>query len=698
VSYTYVVTSEDNFLPGQRHATRHGWRRLVKPSSLFLFRRGTRRHARYRANGDTAVLNQAIRDLSEAVWGLARYPADVDSSGRRWGTYANNLGVALLDEYWHEQQESFLKDALAQLEQAVEALPTDSPERARALVNLIEAVETRLALKTTYNSTLPDLTELRRELSGITSAPTSVRLDAAKSWGYAEVEESGPEGGLPGLAAAVELLPLAAWWGHTWGTRERLLADYSGLATDAAACAIAAGEPARALELLEGGRAVLWKQLLTTRTDRTELRAVAPRLAKRMDRVAAALERDHGMPADQRMALVHRWSTLDNRANAKLRGEWESLTERAENALPDGTFGMPTYADLRPAGAEGPVVIVNVSDLRCDALIVHGEDEEPQVVELPDLDYHEAGVRTKQYATALAETEGREQVVSATLDWLWRVVAAPVLDALDLEAGKDGPRLWWCPTGALATLPLHAAARYPLEPDEAVQDRVISSYTPTVLVLLRARHNRDAGHAAGDDADRRLLHVTIEDGPGRENLPGVARTRAFLEELVSADRRTQLDGSAATAKAVEAELGRHVWVHFDCHGVQDLDNPSQGGLVLHDRTLTVADLAGVRRDRAEFAFLAACTTAIGGRQVPDEAIALTSALQYAGYQHVIGTLWSVPDRSAARITQSVYGELIDDGWLRPADSARALRDAVRAERRRLPQHPSAWVPFLHVGL
>jgi CHAT domain-containing protein len=120
--------------------------------------------------------------------------------------------------------------------------------------------------------------------------------------------------------------------------------------------------------------------------------------------------------------------------------------------------------------------------------------------------------------------------------------------------------------------------------------------------------------------------------------------------------------------------------------------------VLHNQILTVADLAGVRHDRAEFAFLAACTTAVGGTRVPDEAITLTAALQYAGYQNVIGTLWSVSDRSAARITQSVYGDVTLYGQLWPSKSARALHNAVREERTRRPHHPSTWVPFLHVGL
>lgn len=689
------------------HPSRRGWRR-VKPSSLLLFRRGTRRHARYRSTGQVRDLDRALRDLCEAVWGRAPYVGHVDSDRPHWAEYANNFGVALFDAFRYSDNVGHLDNAVEWLRRSLEALPDDTPARAGVLANLITAVEARSAFPEA-NLELPDVTELRRELSTAVSAPIRERLAAASSWGYSAAESTGPASGLAGLETAVELLPRAAWWGHSRDTREQLLSDYTGLATDAAACAIDADRPARALELLEGGRAVLWTQLLKTRTDRTALRAVAPGLAKRMDRVAAALERDRGLSTDKRMALVARWSKIDDQAKLKLQREWESLAERAQEALPDGAFTMPDFgSDLRPAGAEGPVVIVNVSRLGCGALIVQDGEEEPRAVELPDLTYDDVRTRTEAYVTALAEGEGREreQVVSATLDWLWQAIASPVLNALDYrepvpaEPGQETwPRVWWCPTGPLMMLPLHAAGQLSRETGSSttVLDRVISSYTPALKTLVRTRRNRDSAQTTGDDANRRLLHVTTGDDPGQESLPGAARTRAYLEELIP-DRRTTLDGKAVTRTTVETELGRHAWAHFDCHGVQDLDHPFQGGLVLHDRTMTVADLAGIRHDRAEFAFLAACTTAIGGTRVPDEAITLTAALQHAGYQNVIGTLWAVPDRSTARIARSVYGDLVPDGRLWPSKSARALHDAVREERARLPRHPSAWVPFLHVGL
>jgi hypothetical protein len=428
-----------------------------------------------------------------------------------------------------------------------------------------------------------------------------------------------------------------------------------------------------------------------------------------MDQIASEIERDESLETDQRTNLVRAWEKVTRKSSRRLR-VWNKLQERAKKALPDSSLEMPTYETLSDAAKEGQVVVINVSRWRCDALVTE-QTGELRVVELPELTSGDALAQAERYLTALTTYEGdrRAQAVSDTLDWLWRVIAHPVLSALGYRepvtdtGNKDWPHLWWCPTGPLTILPLHAATHHdPHDPtnDAAVIDRVISSYTPTMLALIRARNKLHKRGTTTNDADReaqRLLHVTMSHGPDQDSLPAVIRSRTYIEQLFPAAQRTTLDGSGATRESVEAELARHAWAHFDCHGTQDLDNPLQGGLVLHDQTLTVYNLAGIRHDHAEFAFLAACKTAVGGIRVPDEVITLTTALQYAGYPYVIGTLWSVHDRSAARITQAVYGKLAHGGRLWPAGSARALHDAVRAERRRLPGNPSFWASFLHVG-
>ena len=78
------------------------------------------------------------------------------------------------------------------------------------------------------------------------------------------------------------------------------------------------------------------------------------------------------------------------------------------------------------------------------------------------------------------------------LGWLWEVIAAPVLEAITGPVGQDPLRVWWCPTGPLVSLPLHAAGRHPvlLSEQRAAERRAqtvlswtISSYVPTLAAL-----------------------------------------------------------------------------------------------------------------------------------------------------------------------------------------------------------------------
>lgn len=201
-----------------------------------------------------------------------------------------------------------------------------------------------------------------------------------------------------------------------------------------------------------------------------------------------------------------------------------------------------------------------------------------------------------------------ERDLTKTLKWLWDNVAAPVLEALD-----DVPtRLWWCPTGPFSLLPLHAAGYHDERAGRTVLDRVISSYTPTLRSLVSARS------AGGHPADNRLLIVAMPETPGQLPLPDAARERDHLTRLFAAPRHTLAQGPAATHDTVREHLRKHAWAHFSCHGDQQLNDPSNGGLLLHDGILTVAELANDQY-RGEFAFLSACKTAVGGVQTPDEA-------------------------------------------------------------------------------
>lgn len=427
--------------------------------------------------------------------------------------------------------------------------------------------------------------------------------------------------------------------------------------------------------------------------------------------------------------------------------EWDEIVEQVRDLDGFESFLRPPPLEtLLPAAAGGPVVIVNVSRWRCDALIVTPAGV--RVRELPGLTLDDATDRASRYlgvlqsaesATsdyrclrqqrqgdrtreAIAELQSSARRLSAAVSdadvlltelqrWLWEVIAEPVLDEIGLtsamprEATEDDlaaqeaeeaawPRLWWCPTGPLTLLPLHTAGYHDERGGTAprtVLDRVVSSYTPTLRALLEARRS-PAGTVP--DADR-LLVVALEHTPGQPPLDGAADDLDSLARLFPSSH-TALVGPAATRAAVLEELPRHRWVHFACHGDQNLTAPSDGALVLFDGRLTIANLS-TGLFSGEFAGLAACKTAVGGVNLLDEVITLAAALHYTGYRHVVAALWSVHDTTTSAIFAAVYARLGRDGGLSAEHAAAALHRAVLAARERHPNAPRQWAPFTHTG-
>lgn len=510
------------------------------------------------------------------------------------------------------------------------------------------------------------------------------------------------------LTEAVRLLPAVAWRGIDRGSRETQLAGLSGLGCDAAASLIAAGDADGAVEAVEQGRSVLWADMLQLRRGDAALWQSHPEQATRLRDLAAALNAEDTLGEDQEISRA-----VDRRM--ALAAEWEELVARVRREGFADFLKPVSLASLMPAASNGPVVIVNVSEYRCDALLITAN--RTQSVALPLLRaqdvlsyttryfgaharFDRAAAKTTDVEAIEAARSDRERIVTDILAWLWDTVAEPVLSALgfnDTPAdGQPRPRLWWCPTGLLTLLPLHAAGRYTQDVDTAPQsvlDRVVSSYTPTLKALSDANHKDQATTSDADTGT--LLFVGIPDTPGREPLPGATLERDLLTAKFG-DRCQILYGQDATTTAVRAALPMHRSAHFSCHGEQNLAVPSKGGLLLHDGHLTIANLSAASY-HAEFAFLSACKTATGGTALPDEAISLAAALHYTGYKHVIATLWSVYDEAATEVAEHVYRELAADGQLVPERSAHAVHSAVQSLRAANPRQPSRWIPFIHIG-
>jgi CHAT domain len=467
-----------------------------------------------------------------------------------------------------------------------------------------------------------------------------------------------------------------AWRGLRRPDQERNLGRFAALACDAAAWAIEAGQPERAVELLEQGRGILLAQSLDRRARYHDLRLAAPDLADEFAGIDDALE---GFPsADDPLRA----------ADAILAGRRIELS-RQRAAVLERIRSLPGFADFlrRPAftalkevAAAGPVVLVNVSGYRCDALTVTADGV--HVTPLTGLTGPDVVRNVAAFMQAVRDP-GRGAAVAGTLAWLWDTVAAPLVPVLEEACASQAsprPRVWWCPTGPLTFVPLHAAGR---PHGESLFGRFVSSYTPTLRLLLRTRERR--ARSSGPAGPPLLVAMPAE-------LPGAAQEAEDYAGRFG--RAVQFRDAGATAGHVWRALEQEPpLVHFACHGLQDMVNPARGHLRLYDGQLGITDIAALRLDGAELAYLSACETSTGGIQLSDEIITLATAFRQAGYRHVIGTLWSISDLHAPDVARRFYEQREAPG----GEPAIALDAAVRMLRAKRPSSPALWASYIHVG-
>ncbi len=495
---------------------------------------------------------------------------------------------------------------------------------------------------------------------------------------------------------------LIARWGHavagriqqtalgmTPGAGEPHAGGIAALTANEVVSTLLAEDAPGALEGLEEGRALLLSGAFNTRGELDALRAADPGLAAeftalREEALAALNPGQEASPGEQ------------DRFRERM-ARCAELVERIK-ALPGfARFLLPLplgIAELRPAAAEGPVVAINVHASRCDALALCADGVVP--IPLPGLSAADLVAQAGAFETAVGTltscpggflAEQAQHTVRDTLAWLWEVLAEPVLTRLGFTVtpaeGRDWPRLWWSPTGPLNFLPLHAAGK---GAGESVLDRVVSSYTPTLRALLRAR-SRPA------PARRTALAVAMPQTPGQTPLPATVREATALAGRFAGP--APLIGAEATAAAVRAALPGVTIAHFACHASSDPEDVSAARLLLHDGPLDVTEISELDLGSAELAYLSACATARGSLRHANEAVHLASACQLAGYPQVVATLWEVEDEVAATVAAEFHRAVAAQrGRL---DGATALHTAVRRVRAAAPERPGSWAAYLHAG-
>ncbi|KAG1856786.1 CHAT domain-containing protein, partial [Suillus subluteus] len=243
-----------------------------------------------------------------------------------------------------------------------------------------------------------------------------------------------------------------------------------------------------------------------------------------------------------------------------------------------------------------------------------------------------------------------------------------------------GSRIWWCPTAEFTLLPLHAAGPYG-PGTHNFSHFYISSYTPTLATLIRARQQ-----VSQDALNNHFVAIGQANPEGGTNLRCVADEMAVVAQHVAPILSfTLLEDSDATVQGALDAPHQYQWVHLACHGYPNCRQPFNTSFAMCDGGLTIKDIIRSRRQNPEFAFLSACHTTVGDKSSPDEAIHLAAAMQFSGFRSVIGSMWSVDDDAARQIVSAFYNNMFDgSGRLDHTRAAIALHKAVKKLHSKIP--------------
>ena len=451
--------------------------------------------------------------------------------------------------------------------------------------------------------------------------------------------------------------------------KQRRLSRYFHLASTACELALRAGkEGYDALKLLELGRNVINSHLLDIRIDITALQRVHPSLAKEFSLVRTALDSSEKMSSMDAKKQDYRPWVTQGRRRITIEREFHKVVEKIRNQPGLQAFLLPPSEEDMVAAAElGPIVVINVGIRQSDAFLITRDGI--RVMNLPRLQQEEVDENVRRMSRDLM-SETTAFRIKGVLEWLWEVIACPVLEALGFTepcSGDNWPRLWWVPTGALCQLPLHAAGRIFEGSQELVLFRVMSCYAVSVKALIYARRCKLT--ASKPLNSEHALALSMSETPDMDqpsDLP-FAKDEVLMVEANLASLGLKPLRPPPRRKEVLESLRYSKIFHFAGHGASDALEPAQSRLLLEDwktDPLTVDDLRDmwIQETSPFLCYLSACST--GANQVEvlfEEGVHLISSFQQAGFRHVIGTLWNVSDKHCVDVAKVFYESLLENG-------------------------------------
>jgi CHAT domain-containing protein len=494
-------------------------------------------------------------------------------------------------------------------------------------------------------------------------------------------------------------------------TAAEFSARYADYDHDCIAILVEASRPADALQALERSRARTLLRMLAERdlTFAADLPADIAQARKQLDmqydRAQAALERLSAVrDADQMQVLQTQLQ--------ELRSRQAEMAERIRKASPHfASLRYPEPRDL--AGVQSaldPGTLLLAFSVGPEKTIAFAVDGAELTVKTIPLDRRALREQVEAFRRAILKPDAaRLATLRRQSADLYRLLLAPFESRI--SASK---RLVFSPDGPLHTLPFatliggtpaaYLAQRKPLH--------VIASATLFAEVKKARQLNRSGEARVAAFGNPRYPPVDEEHADRVANLelrgalraghslPPLPATRDEVEAIARLfPTQTDLYVGDQARESTAKSIGRGVrFLHFACHGLLDERLPLNSALALSTpESLAEGEDNGllqgweifesVRLD-AELVTLSACSTALGKETGGEGLLGLTRAFQYAGARTVLASLWSVADKSTAKLMWHFYA-----GLKRGRAKDEALRDAQIALLKGPYSHPFHWAAF-----
>ncbi|KAM0371416.1 hypothetical protein ACHAPY_010136 [Fusarium culmorum] len=562
---------------------------------------------------------QSIKDIDTAI-DLEKKTLEITPTDHvDYSSHLTALATSMSERWMQTKDEQDLEDAIGFERRALDAMGARHRQRAASLFKLGLHLLKREAVTGKEDDTW-EAAQLFEEAITQTQSSVKNRIEAARRLTYIYMSQDDWQRAYDAAVAAIDMIPQLLLRSLGNDDKQELLKKLGGTSSDAAALALNLGKgPMVALDMLERGRGLLAASIDDLHTDVDALRKEFPDMADTFVSLRNQLGRDD-MPQQESNP---RWNQASNKRHEAGEKFDKLIAEIRQQPGFEDFLLPPTEASIKQAAKSGPIIVVNTSMLRCDAIII----ETHQIRAVPLL-----GFSRREMTKHSREGTIRS---SLALEWLCNCIAKPVLDALGFikTPETEWPHVWWVMTGLLSKFPIHAAGEHSHGSANTVLDRVISSYQTSVQSIIRGRKRPFEARPL-----QQALLVGMEATPGSSFLPNAAKEVAAVRQVCESMSIKVVQPEPVKA-AITSHLLQSEIFHYAGHAYTDGHDPAESYLCLEASKadcLTVSNLLDINLQRRSpfLAYLSACGTGeIQNEDLTDEAD--PEAVPHSTAQHLL---------------------------------------------------------------